>query len=76
MKSVKEIAKLKVFERNKVPLEINWYSNLHSNIVSKKDCQNPVRASSCLKNSSLELDKEIWGEITDFNQEEEKKIWL
>jgi hypothetical protein len=50
MLKVKEIVEeLKVFERNKVPLEIRntWYSDIHPDFISKKDFQN-----SCLSFTS------------------------
>jgi len=50
MLSVKEIVKeLKVFERNKIPLEIKILGiTVHSNVLGEKNCQNSVRASSSI----------------------------
>jgi len=50
MLKVKKIVKeLKIFERNKVPLEIKVLGiAIHSNIIGKKDCENSVRTPSSL----------------------------
>ena len=47
-------------------------ANLHSNIVGKKDCENSVWTPSSFENSSMELDKEVWREITNFREKTEK----
>jgi len=75
MLKVKEIVKeLKVFERNKVPLEIKvLVYNIHSNILSKKDCQN-FRTLSSFENISMELGKKSLKKNYRFHWRKRKEI--
>ena len=59
--SIREIVNgLRIFERNKVPLEIKILGiDLYSNFFSEKNCKDFIRISSRLEVISTPMDKEV-----------------